>query len=107
MFPKKLAGVKRKDMMTFEEADGTKPNPKINEDYSYMINCQTCVVAYEARRRGYDVDAKGNFLGSLSETKMVTTYQGVKYTTSPQFLEVENYEFNIEVVDEILRKASV
>lgn len=60
---------------------------------------------YEARHRGYDVEAKGNFLGSLSETKMVTTYQGVKYTTPPQLLEVENYEFNIEVVNEILRKA--
>lgn len=200
MFPKNLAGVKRKDMMTFEEADGTKPNPKFNEDYSYKINCQTCVVAYEARRRGYDVEAKGNFPGSLSEmlsrstnkawidpktgaypqyigpgylsnintpnryfdflhetlkedtrytmefawkgrnngghivnifkkngeitiydpqtgkttneikkylseTKMVTTYQGVKYATPPQLLEVENYEFNIEIVNEILRKA--
>lgn len=66
-FPKELAGTKRGNMMDFEEADGAKPNPKFDDDYTYKINCQTCVVAYEARRRGYDVEALGNFEGSLSE----------------------------------------
>jgi hypothetical protein len=34
------------------------------EVVKYTINCQTCVVANEARRRGYDVYATGNVEGS-------------------------------------------
>lgn len=33
----------------------------------YRVNCQTCVVANEARRRGYDVCATGNTKGSMNE----------------------------------------
>lgn len=33
-------------------------NPKYGTDIAYSRNCQRCVVAYEARRRGYDVVAK-------------------------------------------------
>lgn len=33
-------------------------NPFYKTDYAYRINCQRCVSAYEARRRGYDVVAK-------------------------------------------------
>ncbi|MDO5014536.1 MAG: toxin glutamine deamidase domain-containing protein [Clostridia bacterium] len=199
-FPKELAGVKRGDMMSFDDADGTKPNPNFSQDYTYRINCQTCVVAYEARRRGYDVEALGNFEGSLSEmlsratnkawidpdtgtfpdyiklgydstintptkyykylketlkdetrytmefvwkgrgnsghivnifkegenikiydpqtgeidedvkeylksVRFKKTILGEKYTTAPRLLEVENYEFNLEVVNNILKKA--
>lgn len=32
----------------------------------YRINCQTCVVANEARRRGYDVEATPNTKGSMN-----------------------------------------
>ena len=32
----------------------------LKEHTQYTINCQSCVVAYEARRRGYDVQAVGN-----------------------------------------------
>ena len=199
-FPKDIAKVKRGNMMSFEEANGNKPNPKFNEDRIYRINCQTCVVAFEARCRGYDVQAKGNFKGSLSEmlsratnkawidpktkkhpeyikpdyfsnintpvkyvkyleetlkdntrytmqfgwkgrnnsghivnifkdkeglkiydpqtgklnkdvkkylkdVKFTTTYQGQKFTTAPKLLEVQNYEFNLDVVNEILEKS--
>lgn len=199
-YPKDLAGVKRGNIMTFEEADGKKPNLKYKDDEIYQINCQTCVVAYEARRRGYDVEAKGNFKSSLSEmlsratnkawidpktgkypeyigvdyfsdintpkkyvkylentlkdktrytmqfawkgkrldghivhifkendtitiydpqvgktykdiikylkdVKFTTTSYGNKFTIAPKLLEVENYEFNMDVVNEILVKA--
>ena len=53
--------------MNFEEADGNKPNPNFGKEEQYNTNCQTCVVAYEARRRGYNVEALGNTSGSLSE----------------------------------------
>lgn len=56
--PETIAGVKRGPAMTHEEADEGRANPKYLTDRNYQINCQTCVVAYEARRRGYDVEAK-------------------------------------------------
>jgi hypothetical protein len=50
--------------MTFEQADGRSPNPYFNSKetsagilFGYTENCQTCVVAFEARLRGYDVRA--------------------------------------------------
>lgn len=58
--PDSLAGVKRGKPMTFEEADEGKANPHFKEGAGYRINCQTCVVANEARRRGYNVEALPN-----------------------------------------------
>lgn len=61
---------------TTEEALGTKgremspdraalgANPNWNPEYSeYSENCQRCVIAYEARRRGYDVVAQPTYAG--------------------------------------------
>lgn len=36
-----------------------KYNQAYKDQNQYRINCQSCVVAYEARRRGYDVEAVG------------------------------------------------
>lgn len=52
-----LAGVSQGKPMTFEEADSGRANPHYSEGGKYTINCQTCVVANEARRRGFDVEA--------------------------------------------------
>lgn len=57
--PDTLAGVKRGQPMTHEQADQGKGNPNYGNGREYSVNCQTCVVAYEARLRGYDVEAKG------------------------------------------------
>ena len=39
-------------------------NPNYSGDYrEYSENCQRCVVAYEARRRGYDVEAQATYPG--------------------------------------------
>lgn len=43
--------------MTFDEANEMRGNPHFKEDKSFQINCQTCVVANEMRRRGYNVEA--------------------------------------------------
>lgn len=57
-FPKTIAGVKRDLPMTFYEADKGNCNPSYNSNiYRYSHNCQSCVVVYEARRRGYNVKA--------------------------------------------------
>lgn len=57
----KIAGVEKRAPMTFEEADGSKCNPNYEKGLiGYDTNCQTCVVAFEARKRGYDVRALPN-----------------------------------------------
>lgn len=58
------AGFKRGEPMSIDLADDKHANPKYGELVNgsfrpYTCNCQTCVVAYELRRRGYDVEAKG------------------------------------------------
>ena len=58
----KIAGIKKGEPMSFEQADGGAPNPHFSSSvefggnlYGYTTNCQTCVVVFEARQRGYDV----------------------------------------------------
>lgn len=46
--------------MTFDEANELKGNINYKKDPHYSINCQSCVVANELRRRGFDVTAKPN-----------------------------------------------
>lgn len=51
-------------VMNFTEADGSKANPDYGiegaAEKGFRDNCQTSTVAYELRRRGFDVEAKGN-----------------------------------------------
>ena len=65
--PDYIAGVERGDIMTHEEADTGKPNPNYFKGKGYKINCQSCVVSYEARRRGYNVQAKANMNNPVAE----------------------------------------
>ena len=67
LFPEKIAGVKRGSPMTRDDANGRKPNPNFDKSNEYKINCQSCVVTYEARLRGYDVQALPNTKGSVLE----------------------------------------
>ncbi|WFF74011.1 minor capsid protein [Proteiniclasticum sp. QWL-01] len=55
MFPDELAGVKRGEPMDPQRANSGNPNPHFLDAYGYRVNCQSCVVTYEARLRGYDV----------------------------------------------------
>ena len=63
----KNLGIKKGKPMSVAEADEQKANPNYNVDKSYRINCQTCAPAYMLRLWGFDVTAKGNTAGSLSE----------------------------------------
>lgn len=58
--PATLAGVERGDEMTRAQANEGKVNPGFMEKRGCTTNCQSCVVAFEARLRGYDVQTKGN-----------------------------------------------
>jgi SPP1 gp7 family putative phage head morphogenesis protein len=64
LFPAELGGVKRGNPMTRDDADGGKPNPNFNKGGGYRTNCQSCVVGYEARLRGYNVQTLPNTKGS-------------------------------------------
>lgn len=67
MYPDELAGIKRGEPMSWKQADSGNTNPYIGQESGYSINCQTCVVAFEARLRGYNVSAKPNKKGSMLE----------------------------------------
>ena len=55
-----IAGVERREPMNHEAADSGNVNPNYGTDPAYGINCQSCVVTYEARRRGYDIEVVPN-----------------------------------------------
>lgn len=54
-------GIAQGKPMTFEEANELKGNVNYGKSREYSINCQSCVVANELRRRGFDVTAFGKF----------------------------------------------
>lgn len=56
--PETIGGVKAGAPMSRDEADHNSANPNFMKSSGYQVNCQSCVVAYEARLRGYDVTAK-------------------------------------------------
>ena len=62
---KLIADVPAGPAMSFREADGRKANPNFNKGGGYTINCQSCVVTYELRRRGYDLETLPNVNGSM------------------------------------------
>lgn len=53
-------GIKRGEDMTFEEANELRGNIGYGEGREFSVNCQSCVVANELRRRGYDATALPN-----------------------------------------------
>lgn len=53
--------------MDFAKADSGSVNPNYGKDHGYAINCQSCVVVFEARLRGYDVQVLPNRPGSVLE----------------------------------------
>ena len=65
-----IVNVSPGENMTFEQADSGHVNPNYGKEYGFSINCQSCVVAFEARERGYDVQVlpctKGSALERLS-----------------------------------------
>ena len=65
--PEEIAGVKRGEPMSFEEADGGKVNPQYGNDDDCNENCACCIYAYESRRRGYDVEATPAAKGTVTE----------------------------------------
>lgn len=58
--PTKISTASLGKPMNFEEANHQKANPNFKTDEKARINCQTCVLAYKARKDGYNVEALPN-----------------------------------------------
>lgn len=53
-----VAGVKKGQPMDHTKADNGNVNPNYKPHSAYSENCQSCVVCYELRRRGFNVKTK-------------------------------------------------
>lgn len=56
--PDTIGGVSNSGAMSFAQADNGNTNPNYRPHSIYSKNCQSCVPVFEARLRGYDVEAK-------------------------------------------------
>ena len=66
-------------MMSMENA-ARGANPNYNPAYGeFSENCQRCVVAYEMRRRGYDVTAQPSFKGDTMGETAFTSANNKKF----------------------------
>lgn len=63
-----LSNVEQGAPMTFEKADSGNVNPRFRTTKGYSENCQSAVVTFEARLRGFDVEVLPNVQGSKLET---------------------------------------
>ena len=68
----KNLGVLKGRPMNWLQANNGKENPYYRWSEQYRVNCQTCTVAHELRRRGFNIVAKGRAEGfdTISEIKM-------------------------------------
>ena len=92
MFPDSIAGVKRGDPMAFEDADNFRVNPNYGKAPGYSINCQSCVVTFEARQRGYDVQVLPNTRGSMASK--------LSYHTNLAWIDTETKEHPKYIYDD-------
>lgn len=63
----KIADILPGTDMSFEQADSGHVNPCFFKEIAYQMNCQSCVVVFEARLRGYNVEVLPNKKGSVLE----------------------------------------
>lgn len=68
----KNLGVLKGRPMNWLQANNGKENPYYRWSEQYRVNCQTCTVAHELRRRGFNIVAKRRAEGfdTISEIKM-------------------------------------
>lgn len=59
--------ISKESPMPIKIADERHPNPNYNNGEEWQTNCQSCVVAYELRRRGYRVTSLARGTGLTDE----------------------------------------
>ena len=65
--PEYILDIPKGQPMNFDQANHGAPNPNFRKEKGFCINCQSCVVCYEARLRGYDAETLANTPGSTLE----------------------------------------
>ena len=95
--PDTLAGVKRGTPMTFKEANEGRANPNYSNGGGYRINCQSCVVTNEARRRGFDVETLPNTKGSMLSK--------VSRATNMAWIDPKTNEYPAYIFDDSIKTA--
>ena len=111
-YPITLAGKQRERDMSHSEADNGKSNPFYKKaTKEYRENCQTCVVAYEARRRGYDVRAgayqKGNksyVLSASAKDAWIDKNTGDVAKADEDFWNAKNYKEMKNLLDDKVKE---
>lgn len=63
----KKTGVRYTGEMDHEAADTGKVNPNYASGVSFKNNCQSCVIVYELRRRGFNTEALARSYGNLQD----------------------------------------
>lgn len=110
--PNKIAGVKRGEPMGRIQANSKNVNPNFfkSNDPGYRTNCQSCVVTYEARLRGYDVTTKPKNKNGLAQVLALGTHRawldpktGEEISPPPR-LEVKNAKALKQVVIDTVQK---
>ena len=71
----RLLGLKKGRPMSYESANTGRENPLFFKEKQYRVNCQTCTVTHELRRRGFNVTAKGVIDGYNTIDEKVMTWQ--------------------------------
>ena len=73
--------MKRSSDKKTAQQDAQSVNPKYGKGKGYSVNCANCTVAYEFRRRGYDVIARPGTLTSVDDWKtMFKNFEALKPT---------------------------
>lgn len=86
-----IAGVKQGKPMSFKQANQGRVNPNYSKgNIGYKTNCQICIAVFEARLRGYDIEAipftmKNPYMGMLASNPALA-YIDSKTGKSPQLL---------------------
>lgn len=102
-----IAGAIKGKPMNFKQADSGNVNPYYySKHLGYDTNCQTCVVAYEARRRGYNVRALPNFGNKyIQELSKDTSLAYIKKDgTKPTYLNKPENKGLLEFLEEEVEK---
>lgn len=72
--PKSFNDVKKKSHEMSADEDMARVNPYYEEGDIFKINCSYCTLAYEMRRRGYDVEAD-DYWGGIKEDEANNVFE--------------------------------
>ena len=86
-----LLGVPRGTSMSWEMANKGAENPHYSKGGQWTVNCQTCTVVHEMRRRGFNVKAMGKYDGFNK-----LTHRGTPFGWQYRFLNPDGSKIKVE-----------